>query len=153
MARRSSPGSDPSRRGFTLLELATALTLLAVVMSHFLPAARRQLDRLAVVGAREELVGCFHRARQVAVQEGGSTLRIVADPPGAQLFAGGRLLESFPLSDPYRVTVTLSRERKEAELSFDALGLGRVASQTILVERGEARAALVVSSLGRVSKR
>ena len=148
-ARARSPASG----GYTLLELATALTLLAVAVSSLLPAARRQMDRMAVLGAREELVGYVHRARLLAVEEGGTTLRITAQPPRVQLLAGSRLLEYAPLAPDGNVTLTLSREREEVELSYDALGLGRVASQTILLERGGASASLVVSSFGRVSKR
>jgi len=49
-------------------------------------------------------------------------------------------------------TLALSGERARATLLLDALGLGRVASQTLTFSRGEARALLVISSLGRVTR-
>lgn len=48
--------------------------------------------------------------------------------------------------------MTLSGQRAEAELRFDALGIGRIASQTIRLSRGDEDAVLVVSSYGRLAR-
>ncbi len=147
---------DPSvapRSGFTLLELITVVTLLALTLSELLPAARRSWDRFAVVGAREEVVGLFHRARLEAVARGGASVTLSADPPRVEIWAGGELLDASSLDQEYDVALLLSRERARVEIHFDPLGLGRVASQTLRFARGEAEAVLVVSSFGRMTRR
>jgi type II secretory pathway pseudopilin PulG len=138
--------------GYTILELLTALVLMGLSLSVLLPAARRQVDRMAVLGAREEVAGLFHRARSEAVARGGARVFLVAEPARAELLAGDEVLVLAHLKDEYGVTLTLSSGRPEAELTFDALGLGRVASQTLRFSRGRAEVRLVVSSLGRVAR-
>jgi type II secretory pathway pseudopilin PulG len=138
--------------GHTILELLTALVLTGLSLSVLLPAARRQVDRMAVLGAREEVAGLFHRARSEAIARGGARVHLVAEPARVELSAGDEVLALAHLHDEYRVTLTLSAGRPEAELTFDALGLGRVASQTLRFTRGGAEARLVVSSLGRVAR-
>lgn len=139
-------------RGYTILELITVMALMGLVTAGLLPAARHQLDRMAVLGAREEVAGLFHRARAEAVSRGGSRLLLTTDPPSAELSAEGEVLARARLKEDYGVTLALSSGRTEAELVFDALGLGRVASQTLRFARGDAEARLVVSSLGRVTR-
>jgi prepilin-type N-terminal cleavage/methylation domain-containing protein len=147
------PGAVPCREGFTLLELITVLTLLALVLGRALPAGRNLLDRMAVVSAREAAVGLFHRVRMESVARGGGLIRLESSPPAMKLLAGSplRVIEEAAPHDG--VTLNLSRDRTQVELHFDAMGLGRVSSQTLVFQRGEAQAALVVSSLGRVTRR
>jgi Tfp pilus assembly protein FimT len=142
----------PAPGGYTILELITVMTLMGLVTAGLLPAARHQLDRMAVLGAREEVAGLFHRARFEAISRGGAHLLLTADPSSAELSAEGEALARVGLRHEYGVVLTLSSGREEAELAFDALGLGRVASQTLRFTRGNAEAILVVSSLGRVSR-
>jgi type II secretory pathway pseudopilin PulG len=142
----------PGLAGYTILELLTVMVLMGLSMSVLLPAARRQVDRMAVLGAREEVAGLFHRARSEAIARGGARVVLVAEPPRAELLAGNEVLARAHLNDEYRITLTLSSGRPEAELIFDALGLGRVASQTLRFSRGRAEVRLVVSSLGRVAR-
>ena len=108
---------------------------------------------MAVLGAREEVVGLLHRARQAAIARGGAELLLRADPPHADLLAGSDTVGVARLGDRYGVALTLSGGRPEALLAFGPLGLGRVASQTLSFRRGEAETRLVVSSLGRVARR
>jgi prepilin-type N-terminal cleavage/methylation domain-containing protein len=147
-----SAASRPAHDGYTLLELITVLTLLGLVTTVLLSAARHQLDRMAVLGAREEVAGLFHRARAEAIARGGARLFLEADPASAVLSAGDEVLARAHLKAEYGVALTLSSSRPEADLSFDALGLGRVASQTLRFARGRAEVRLVVSSLGRVTR-
>jgi len=147
------PSSLHGSGGFTVLELATVLLLLSLSIGSLLPAARRQLDRMAVLGAREEVAGLFHRARFEAVTHGGAALHLKTGPASATLIAGGEVVAHAALTDEYGVTLTLSRGHSEAELTFDPLGLGRVASQTLGFLRGRAEAGLVVSSYGRVVRK
>lgn len=150
-------GNSPHwyRAGFTILEMITALVILGSAVAFSLPAMKRQVDRTAVLGAREELAGLLHRARAEAVSLGGAKLHLVADPPAVELRAGGALLSRREFLDDYGpgISMTLSRDRAEAELAFDALGIGRIASQTIRFTRGAAEAGLVVSAYGRLVRR
>ena len=141
---------SPRPAGFTILELVTVLLLIGFSLSGLLPAARRHLDRSAVLGAREEMAGLFHRARGEAVAFGGARLHLDSDSASATLFAGGEEVDHVAFMEEYRVSLALSNDRTDAELNFDPLGLGRVASQTLRFIRGEAEARLVVSSFGRV---
>jgi prepilin-type N-terminal cleavage/methylation domain-containing protein len=136
--------------GFTLIELTAVLFLLSLVLGAAVPAFRRQLDHMAVVAAREEIMGLFHRARAVAVARGGATILLTSQPPTVSLKKGDEVLSSISLEREHRVSLTLSRNRAEAELSFGPLGLGQVASQTLLLGRGDCQARLVVSSFGRL---
>jgi len=145
-----SPHCRPWSCGFTILELAAVLVLLSLSVGSLLPGARRQLDRASVLEAREELAGLFHRARFEAVAFGGATLHLKADSASGTLIAGGEVLDRTVLLEEYGVSLTISAGRPEAELTFDSLGLGRVASQTLRLRKGDAEVALVVSSFGRI---
>jgi hypothetical protein len=142
----------PRLAGYTILELLTVLVLLGLVLAALLTSARRQVDRMAVLGAREEVAGLFHRARSEAIARGGARILLTAEPARVELWAGEGVLALARLTDEYGVVLALSSGRPEVELTFDALGLGRVASQTLRFARGGAEVRLVVSSLGRVAR-
>jgi hypothetical protein len=57
------------------------------------------------------------------------------------------------LQEEYGVSLDLGGGRTDVELAYDALGLGRVASQTVVFRRGDATAELVVSGYGRLRRR
>lgn len=139
-------------RGFTLLELTVGLFLAGLTLSVSLPAARRSLDRMAVVGAREAVVGLLSRVRSEAVRRGGASL--VIDTDGfVSVEVGGKALDSVDLAAQYEVTIGLSGSGERAEIRFDALGIGRLASRTVEFRRGSAVTFLIVSSYGRVTRR
>lgn len=145
--------SSGKTQGFTLMELAVVLALLGLAISHLLSAARYQADQMAVLGAREDLAGILHRARTEAISRGGAEVVLTSSPPSAELLAGEDTLARAPIGESYGVALGLSRDRAEARLRFGPLGLGLVASQTLGITRGDAEAFLVVSSLGRVTRR
>lgn len=134
------------------MEMVTVVTLMALLVAELLPAARKQRNRMAVVGAREEVAGVFHRARMAAVARGGATITLRALPPQVRLSAGGETLLRADLEREYGIELTLSRNRSVVDLHYDALGIGRVASQTLIVARGGEEVRLVVSSYGRVRR-
>ncbi|MGD8360459.1 MAG: type II secretion system protein [Gemmatimonadota bacterium] len=147
----STTSFPPRRRGgFSLPELVLVMTIVGLALGGALPAAFRLRDRMAVVGARESVVGVFHKARIEAVAFGGASIVLRVSPPGAELWSAGALRSSVPLGLDLEVEMTLSSGRERVEIFFDALGLGRVASQTIRFLRNGSRSGLVVSSLGRV---
>lgn len=152
-SRTRHPPRGSGWAGFTLLELITVLTLLGLALGRALPAGKHLLDRMAVVSARETAVGLFHRVRMEAVTRGGARLQLQSSPPSMRVMGSASVQIIEETHFDFGVTLTLSRNRPQVDLNFDAMGLGRVASQTVVFQRGEARAALVVSSLGRVTRK
>jgi len=145
-------GRSPGWGGFTLLEVVTVVALLGLLLTTAMPAGRDLVDRMAVASAREAVVGIFHDARMEALARGEARIVLVASPPRAELWSAGILRSSTSLDREFGVEMILSRNRDRAELFFDAMGLGRVASQTIRFSRSDAAAGLVVSPLGRVTR-
>jgi prepilin-type N-terminal cleavage/methylation domain-containing protein len=146
----TTPFPPRGRDGFSLLELVLVMSIVGLALGGALPAASSLRDRMAVVGARESVVGIFHKGRIEAVAFGGASIVLRVSPPGAELWSGGALRSVVPLDGDSGVEMTLSSGRERVEIFFDALGLGRVASQTIRFVRNGSRSGLVVSSLGRV---
>lgn len=137
--------------GYTLVELASVLVLLAVTASAFAPGARRLVDRAAVVSGREEVVRALTRARAAAVSSGGSSVTVIARPPVVRISEGSVPVRVVPLGDD-RLTVRLTGSRDSTTFVFDALGIGRFANGTVVLQRGDAEAGLTVSSYGRVRR-
>jgi prepilin-type N-terminal cleavage/methylation domain-containing protein len=148
-----TPLARRSPSGFTLLELVVVLALMSLGFSVLLPAARSQRDRMAVLGAREEVAGLLHRTRGEALARGGAELILNSLPPTAEIVANDDTLAAARLEKEYGVTLHLSRGRASTSLAFGPMGLGRVSSQTLRFRRGDEEALLVVSSLGRVVRR
>lgn len=140
------------RRGHTLLELSAVLALAATAAAALAPAARSYGDRAAVVGAREAVAGLVARARTAAVVHGGASVHLAETPWRAWLRVGDSVSAVVHLEEELGVEVRLSRGRTSTELPYDALGLGRVASETVRFVRGGARTALVVSGYGRLRR-
>lgn len=143
----------PMRTGFTLLELATVLTVVAVAAAGLGPAVGRWGDRAAVVGAREAVAALVAEARASGLGRGGARVHVAARPWRAWSEVDGRVLRSVDLEVEAGVRVDLSAQRERTTLEYDALGVGRVASETLRFRRGGAEAALVVSGYGRVRRR
>lgn len=144
--------SDRGNRGFTLVELVTVLALLAVGASAVAPTARRLAHLSAVVTAREEIVRELARGRAAAVAAGGSVVTLHARPARVRVVIAGGTMREVPLVAS-GVAVRLTGGRDSLVFRYDRLGVGRFASASITLRRGDARAGLVVSSYGRVRRR
>lgn len=140
------------RRGVTLAELATVFVLLAVGLAAALPPAAGLRDRLAVGRAANEVVALLVRARAVAPRFGGARVEVSAATDELRLVADDSVLARARLGEGVRVDLVLTNGRDEADIVYDALGIGRVASRTIVVGRGRAADTLRVSSYGRVAR-
>ena len=140
------------RTGHTLVELCAVLLLASLAMSIAAPAGRRLRDAFAVIAGREALAGLIAEARSAAPAHGGASVHIRSDPWRAWAQGGPVPLRAVALFGDLGLSVVLSRDRTALDLHFDALGLGQVASETIVLERGESRRALVVSGYGRVRR-
>ena len=140
------------RPGHTLPELAIVLLLLGIAGTALLPSARAAADRVAVTAAREAVAWAVVRARSEAMLHGGAVLRLRA----AGGLVGVRVSDSIVglrrLGEDYGVSMNLGAA-DEAELVFDALGLGRRASRTVVLRRGGTESRLVIAAYGRAVRR
>lgn len=141
------------KRGTTLLELLTVLTLVAIVIGVAGPSARRLRDRIAVITTREAVVGLISEARVLAVAHGGATVHIGRVPPSGAVVVDGVVVRTLGEPVPPSVEFDLGRGRDSLRVRFDALGIGRVASATVSVRAGRDTRAVVISSFGRVRRR
>lgn len=137
--------------GFTVPELLTVLLLLSLGVAFLVPAARRLVDRMAVVAAREAVVGMIVRARARAVAVGGAELEL--DPARNRVevleaAGGGR---SIDLARQFGVELGPAGAAT-SRLRFDPLGLGRTASRTLEFRRGRVADTLTISAYGRVRR-
>ena len=139
--------------GFSLIEMITVVAIFAMTIASLAPSARRYRDTSTVVAARESVAGLIAEARVLAVGTGDVTVRLEADPWRAWLTMGDSVVRRLPIEADLAVRIELSGGRASTELAYDALGLGRVASETLSFVRGDARRALVVSGYGRVRRR
>lgn len=136
------------RSGMTLVELAFVLLLCAAGLGTGLAAARRIGDRAAVAGARELAAGMVVRARAEALASGGAVLRLRVTPPTLVIETADSVVALQRLDD-LGIQMTLGGGATEVRIAFDALGLGRVASRTLVFRRGESEARLVIAAYGR----
>ena len=141
------------RRGHTLIELLLVLTLLGASTASLAPTARRYLDRSAVVAAREALIGVFAEARMSAMESGGARVTLSRDPSVVSVTVLETTVRALDVGGDYGVLLELGGAGERTELAYDALGLGRMAAQTVVLRRGEASTELVVSGYGRVRRR
>lgn len=147
----SQPRSPRRPGGHTLLEVATALLLLTVLLGIGVQGGRTLVDRSAVASAREALVGLVARARVEATAGGGSILHLRARPPGGWVEVAGDTLVHLSLAHR-GAELELPGGGERWSLAFDPLGLGVVAAGTLSLRRGAAEARLVISGYGRVRR-
>jgi prepilin-type N-terminal cleavage/methylation domain-containing protein len=138
------------KSGFTLLELCVVLALLGLGLSLLVPRATRQLDRAAVLAAREATVAQIARARREARVSGGATLQLRRSGSRLWVESAVPIRDTLRLEARFGVRLVLSTESQS--LPFDALGIGRLTSRTLSFSRGRERAALAVSAYGRVRR-
>jgi type II secretory pathway pseudopilin PulG len=138
------------RTGHSVLDLSVALALIGVGVSALLPAARRQLDRSAVLSAREAAVAQVARARREARLSGGATLQLRREGGRIWIETAGEAGDTLALEA--RFGVRLEPGGASASVAFDALGIGRLANRTLLFVRGEARTTVTISAYGRVRR-
>lgn len=137
--------------GTTLIELLLALCLLGILAGLAAPALEHGVDVVAARAARDELAAAVSRTRSSAVALGGASL--IVDPGHATFWirgaAGDTVLQPVDLFQRHGVDLAASGADGTVELSFDALGIGRMTSRTIRLVRGTAVANVTVSAYGR----
>lgn len=141
------------RYGHSIIEIAMVLVILVALTPPLIGSAADLRRSFLLSRAREEAARLFAEARWVAVGEGGAIVVLNADPPwGAVVTTDGDTTRLAELGEG-GVSLRLSRGRPNSRVRFGPLGLGLVSSQTLTFELGGKERRLVVSSLGRVSRK
>jgi hypothetical protein len=132
--------------------MATVLVLAAVAFGIALPPVGALRDRQQLHAASASLAALVVRARAEAPARGGTLVELDAGRSLVSLSAGDSVLEEAWLERDHGVRLELGGGRDRADVVFDVLGLGRVASRTVVLVRGGLRDTLTVSSYGRVAR-
>ncbi len=135
------------------MELATVVALLSFVAAGVAPSARRWSERAGAIAAREAVAGLIAEARVAGLGRGGARVHLTDRPWRAWSEVGGQVLREVAVERDFTTVVALSRGRSRTTLEYDALGLGRIANETLVFRRGNAETALVISGYGRVRRR
>lgn len=133
-----------------LLELIIVLALLGMLSSLAVPGARDGLDGLRARHAREATFALATRARASALERGGADL--IVDLAGRRArveAADGAVLASAQFGE---CSIEVAGADDTTVVSYDARGLGRMASRTIRFVCGRAQAGLTFSAYGRVRR-
>jgi prepilin-type N-terminal cleavage/methylation domain-containing protein len=142
-----------TRPGFTLVELVLVLVIAGVLAGFALTSAGRARHMLAVRAARADLVSLVGATRSAAVLAGGATLVIDVPHARAWIEPAGSTRNPYPYDMAARHGVSLHTSRGvPLRLRYDALGMGRLANATIVIQRGTAQSTVVVSAYGRVRR-
>lgn len=139
-------------RGYSLLELTAALSLVAIAWTALLPPASRYRDRAAVLVAREGLVAMLLEARTAAIEHGGASLHVDAETTRTWVTVGDSTTHEMRLDEDGRVRLALGGGRGRTEIPYNALGIGVFANETLEIRAGSQRAGLIVSAYGRVRR-
>jgi prepilin-type N-terminal cleavage/methylation domain-containing protein len=139
-------------RGFTLTELAVALTMAALLLAIGLPRLSGVLDWVAADRAAREVTTALAVARAAAVMRGTRTrVTIAADTLRIERWEGAdwRPYQRWP--GPITEGVTL--EVSNPEVVFGPTGMGWGASNTrVVLRRGSHTETITTSRLGRVKR-
>ena len=153
MNTRTLFGALAARSGYSIIEIAVLLVILAALAPPLLGSAFRLRTSFYLTRSREEAARLFAEARWTAVGEGGATVELSVNPPnGVVISAIGDTVMATRL-DEGGVSLRLSRGRSTSRVRFGPLGLGLVSSQTLQFALAGEERSLVISSLGRVSRR
>jgi prepilin-type N-terminal cleavage/methylation domain-containing protein len=140
------------RNGFTLLELLVLLVLAGILADLGVRPARRQLDRWAVLSAREEVASLVAIARVRAVGTVGATLSVDEDSGAVEVHSAVWPDTIVRIRERHGVELEIVGSARTLALRFNALGLGEVASRRLRFMRGDASTDLVLSSHGRLRR-
>lgn len=153
MSNARTTGNPRSRSGYSIIEIAVLLVVLGALAPPLLGSARKVRTSFYLERSREEAARLFAEARWAAVAHGGATVELATDPAhGVVIAAGGDTVMAASL-DEGGVTLGLSRGRATARVRFGPMGVGMVSSQTLRFGLAGEERLLVLSSLGRVSRR
>lgn len=141
----------PRRSGYTLVELIAVLAAIGIAVAIAAPAMRRALDRHAVRAARDAVAMELARTRLLARAHGGAALVLDASNGISTVRGSGgeTLTDPLRLFDVYHARIDVGGA-DSAVVTYDRLGIGRMANRSIRLVRGDAEARLTISAYGRV---
>lgn len=140
------------RSGTTLLELAVAITLLAILASLGAASFTSARDVFAVRSARDAIVAASSRTRAYAVGHGGASLIIDGTTGTLRIQTRDHLIdEATPIARSLGVRVQIegARAATTATMPYDAFGIGRLANKTISITRAGVSGGVTFSAYGR----
>jgi prepilin-type N-terminal cleavage/methylation domain-containing protein len=136
------------RSGFTIIEIAIVLVIVALLTSITIPRATIFLDRIEVRGATTEAESMFSLARHYAISRGTqSALEI--DPVARTLTvkALGQTIETREIGAAHGVAIGTNR----TSITYSPIGVGYGAANfTMVFSKRLAADTIYVSRLGRV---
>ncbi|HEX9727959.1 MAG TPA: prepilin-type N-terminal cleavage/methylation domain-containing protein [Gemmatimonadales bacterium] len=139
------------RRGFTLIEMATVLVLIAALLASVAPMLLGWRDRLAVRQAAWDLIGFYQAARYAAITR-ATRVRIELTPDTLRAIGeGDREAVLIARAGPARRGVSLTATRDVIRVSPNGIGWG-AANTTIVLRRGGISDSLTTSRLGRLRR-
>lgn len=138
------------RDGFSLIEVAVALAVMALVGVIAIPNVRGWLDTYATISEARSIAGAHDRARILAtVRHRAALLQVTPDSLRIGLIAGPDTLFIWRTDGPAARGVSLTPSFRE--ISFSPLGITwGFSNATFTLTRGNARHRVIVSRLGRV---
>jgi prepilin-type N-terminal cleavage/methylation domain-containing protein len=147
-------------RGFSLLELLTALAVAGLALSFAVPRLDAVLRRERVRAAMNHFAGDLEFARMAGVRSGsGAVLRLVRDPRcprrgGAGYRVAVRGSAAVLRASPAAGGAPVCYEVNADSIAFDSRGLlAPFNNRTVRAVQGDARDSLTVSVVGRVYRR
>jgi prepilin-type N-terminal cleavage/methylation domain-containing protein len=139
------------RRGFTLVEIVTAISILGILAVIFVTKWDTWLDRLAVARAGYEIAAFYQTARFGAIYR-SSRVRIELTPDSLRAVYEGVADSTFlAVEGPAAQGVSLSASR--AVIWVHPSGVGAAGANTkIVLRRGMAAESLTTSRIGRLKR-
>ncbi len=136
------------RMGHTLIELAIALAIMAILLSIAAPRLGTLRDRASVRSATTELAAILSSARRAAMLRSTGAMVVIDEARStASVIVGSDTILAHDAGAELGVTITATRDT----VLYGPSGRGWGASNTsIVVARGRWSDTLFVSRLGRI---
>ncbi len=146
------------RRGFTLIEMLVALSVVALVMAIGLPRMQAMFGRSNVRSSRSAVITTLQQAKTAAINT-GQVVTVHFDEGGDRVWAdytpagGGPVVVGGvrQLGTQYGVAVR-TLPASNATFRFDPRGLGMDADVSVLLQRGSFQDSVEIARFGRISK-
>jgi prepilin-type N-terminal cleavage/methylation domain-containing protein len=145
------PGAARARRdGHTLIELAIALAIIAILLGIAAPRLGTLRDRASVQSASTEIAAILSSARRAAMLRSTAAMVVIDEGRStASVIVGADTLLAHDAGSELGVTITATRDT----VVYGPSGRGWGASNTsIVVARGRWADTIFVSRLGRVRR-